>query len=301
MQRGRSGWKWNERRQEVGSAMSEETSRLGTPAADRERDSGFAFVLAILALLLLTFLGLTLATTTSTELQIATNYRWSQQAIANAEAGLEAAKVILRDTGGGTWVGILPADRGAGTTWIVSDGTSTPPPGPPPPFMDTSGGLRGGENGPCDIRGGGVGYGAVLVSSTGPIQDRTTLFGQNLNGAVTVWIRRGVIQNTDGTYKDDAVNSAAVITAEGVAPYTTGSGGTALAQANQAVHVLQASYLMQVGDASACTSYNAQGGGGVSGSGFWGCGITETLSSAFDPGGALAGAGGTGVSIAGVK
>jgi hypothetical protein len=282
--------------------MSEETSRLGRPVADRERDSGFALVLAILALLLLTFLGLTLATTTSTELQIATNYRWSQQAMANAEAGLEAAKIILRDSGGGTWVGILPSDRGATVTWMVSDGTPTPPPAPPPPGnVDTSGGLRGFENGPCDIRGGGVGYGAVLVSSTGPIQDRTTLFGQNLNGAVTIWVRRGVRQNTNGTYNDDSSNNAAVITAEGVAPFTSGSGGAAIAQANQAVHVLQASYLMQVGNASACTSYNAQGGGGVSGSGFWGCGITENLASAFDPGGALAGAGGTGASIAGVK
>ena len=44
-------------------------------------ESGFALVLAILSLMLLTFLGLTLATTTSTELQIATNYRWSQQAV----------------------------------------------------------------------------------------------------------------------------------------------------------------------------------------------------------------------------
>ena len=40
---------------------------------------GFALILAILAHAP-EFLGLTLATTTSTELQIATNYRWSQQA-----------------------------------------------------------------------------------------------------------------------------------------------------------------------------------------------------------------------------
>ncbi len=61
-------------------------------------EQGFALVLAILALMLLTFLGLTLATTTSTELQIATNYRWGQQALYNAEAGLEAGKVILART-----------------------------------------------------------------------------------------------------------------------------------------------------------------------------------------------------------
>ena len=50
-------------------------------------ERGFALVLAILALMLLTFLGLTLAATTSTELKIASNYRWSQQARYNAEAG----------------------------------------------------------------------------------------------------------------------------------------------------------------------------------------------------------------------
>ena len=63
-------------------------------ATDRAAgEGGFALILAILSLMLLTFLGLTLAATTSTELQIATNYRWSQQALYNAEAGIEAARV----------------------------------------------------------------------------------------------------------------------------------------------------------------------------------------------------------------
>ena len=57
---------------------------------DRRHEGGFALILAILALMLLTFLGLTLATTTSTELRIATNYRWNTQALYNAEAGIEA-------------------------------------------------------------------------------------------------------------------------------------------------------------------------------------------------------------------
>ena len=59
-------------------------------------EEGFALILAILALMLLTFLGLTLATTTSTELRIATNYRWNTQAVYNAEAGIEAGKRILQ-------------------------------------------------------------------------------------------------------------------------------------------------------------------------------------------------------------
>ena len=63
----------------------------------RVAEGGFALILAMLSLLLLTFLGLTLAATTSTELQIASNQRWSQQARYNAEAGLQAAQIILRD------------------------------------------------------------------------------------------------------------------------------------------------------------------------------------------------------------
>jgi len=51
---------------------------------ERGHERGFALILAILALMLLTFLGLTLATSTSTELRIATNYRWNQQALYNA-------------------------------------------------------------------------------------------------------------------------------------------------------------------------------------------------------------------------
>ena len=78
----------------------------------RPREAGIALVLALMALMLLTFLGLTLAATTSTELQIATNYRWSEQARYNAEAGIEAGKVILRNIPSGTsWATILPTQR----------------------------------------------------------------------------------------------------------------------------------------------------------------------------------------------
>ena len=77
------------------------------------RQAGFALILAILSLMLLTFLGLTLAATTSTELQIATNYRWSQQALYNAEAGLEASKLLLAQIArvDGDFRNILPVRR----------------------------------------------------------------------------------------------------------------------------------------------------------------------------------------------
>jgi hypothetical protein len=76
--------------------------------------------------MLLTFLGLTMAATTSTELQIATNYRWSQQALYNAEAGLEAARVVLANvsTASNGWLGVLPTKRT--TEWAAG---AAPAPG----------------------------------------------------------------------------------------------------------------------------------------------------------------------------
>jgi len=263
-------------------------SRPRSSGNSREHESGFALVLAILALLLLTFLGLTLATTTSTELQIATNYRWSQQALENAEAGIEAAKIILRDVSrqnSNNLLTVLPTDRTTAITWNVNTGTAAPQPGNVPTGSDAWGNpLRQLENAGCDQRGGGVGYGAVLSG----IQNRTTLFGQNLNGAVTIWIRRGFVQNMDGTFRDDGDNLKAVVTAEGIAPFVGSSASMAFVKANRAVRVLEASVQLTVGDASACTSYSGQGGGGVSGSGFWGCGTTPDLTAATTGSGVLA-------------
>src|SRR5688572_9529439 len=88
-------------------------------------ESGFALVLAILSLLLLTLLGLTMATTTSTELQIATNYRWSQQALYNAEAGIELGKRYLRQI---EWQTVLPPARPSGAEFETFTTSSPVPP-----------------------------------------------------------------------------------------------------------------------------------------------------------------------------
>ena len=132
------------------------------------------------SLMLLTFLGLTLATTTSTELQIATNYRWSQQALYNAEAGLEAARIVLSNVAdiATQWTAQLPAARrgpwAPGRRRLRSSrsraGTST--------ASD------------CDTRGG-MGYGRV-AGRREPSATRTSdaSTGQTLNGAFTIWIRR---------------------------------------------------------------------------------------------------------------
>lgn len=211
----------------------------GTSRKPRAGDaSGFALILAILALMLLTFLGLTLAATTSTELQIATNYRWGQQALYNAEAGIEAAKVILQLPGGFTTV--LPDARPA---WTPGSPPSTTPSCTPCALAtvdEWSNAVRNWANGSCDASNGKVGYGAVLHDGTpvGPYQYKTTLLGQTLNGAVTLWVRRPlVVNNTTGQVQDYAGSDRLVLVAEGVAPY---SGGPAAGIfANQAVRVVQ--------------------------------------------------------------
>jgi hypothetical protein len=220
----------------------------------RRGERGFALILAILSLMLLTFLGLTLATTTSTELQIATNYRWSQQALYNAEAGLEAARIILSNNADLTlkWNNILPLARvdGAGTALLWDEGS---PPGP----ADTSWSGRDFYNMSCDTRGG-IGYGRVLtdVASGTRYEDVATYEGQTLNGAFTIWIRRGLDVSNTGQFSDTGgENDSLVIIAEGRAPFSAPSGGTgadaAAMRARQAVRVLETQFALdldEVGD-----------------------------------------------------
>ncbi len=213
--------------------MSEkELIRPGRAADER----GFALILAILALMLLTFLGLTMAATTSTELQIATNYRWSQQALYNAEAGLEAAKAILAPRLVTDWSGFLPAVRPG--NWAF--GTAAFPPFPVVNPRDYEGGGAG-----CTDRAG-VGYGRVLTVGGVPYANVNNFGGQNLNGAFTIWIRRGVrVDATTGNFSDDPDQTAAIITAEGIAPFTgvfAAANEQAFARANQATRILETGF-----------------------------------------------------------
>ena len=253
--------------------------------AGRAGEPGFALILAILSLMLLTFLGLTLATTTSTELQIATNYRWSQQALYNAEAGLEAARIALSnvsDLGGTQWVGRLPAVRTTPATWA--------PPATPPGPVETPVG-RDFERANCDTRAG-VGYGRVLVDETDVRLENVSVFGgQTLNGAFTVWIRRGLALDNAGQYSDDPRNDAVVVVAEGVAPYTGAS--TAITRARQSVRVLEARFNLALSPAGdPCLNQGGQEGFGPTGEGYNACapltaGAAGSLGYAF--GGAEAG------------
>lgn len=231
----------------------------------RPGERGFALVLAILSLMLLTFLGLTLATTTSTELQIATNYRWSQQALYNAEAGIEAARVILAKAAtvniATKWQGILPARRMSGavaSTWVEG---AAPAPG--------AGTGRDYYRSDCDTRGG-VGYGVVLNADSQRWENVSSYGSFSLNGAFTLWIRRDLMVGNDGKYQDSDRDDMLLIVSEGVAPYT--GAATAFTAARQASRVLETRLnvlLATVGHP--CESLSGQEGMGPSGDNYNPC------------------------------
>ena len=218
----------------------------------RSAERGFALILAILSLMLLTFLGLTLATTTSTELQIATNYRWSQQALYNAEAGLEAARLVLSNgadlaTG---WTPLLPTQRPG--TWLQGAA-----PAPLDPVIG-----RDFERAPCDTKGG-VGYGRVLADAATRYENVAvfpTVAGQTLNGAFTIWIRRGLAVANNGRYSDDTRHDSLVIVAEGIAPYM--GPGDAFTRARQATRVLETRFTLSLAEPASPAGRQAAGAGG---------------------------------------
>jgi hypothetical protein len=240
---------------------------------------GFALVLAILALLLLTMLGLALATTTSTELQIATNYRWSQQALYNAEAGVEAGKAILRNV---SWNAVLPPARTAtpGAPWDGKTSAGSPGGGAVAPYTraDQWGNpSRNFENAPCDQKGFGMGYGVVLDdgSANAPYQyvGAAQTFGQNLNGSFTLWVRRPLNYRFDTRLDDYSLDSDnLVLVAEGVAPFTEGNITTGFGAANRAVQVIEVTlFRTTTTTPSTCGFRSGQVGGSPLGAGFGGC------------------------------
>jgi hypothetical protein len=257
--------------EEAREAMSDKNRR------DHRQEKGFALILAILALMLLTFLGLTLATTTSTELRIATNYRWNAQAVYNAEAGIEAGKRILQTL---NWARILPQTRTAGwdpttlTLPVAAPGSTTYP-------LTGLQGTRNWEMGNCDKLGGGAGYGAILHDEAGTpnVYENVTIVPSfvsppALNGAFTLWVRRPVMRDTAvaGQYKDDndlGQDDIMILTAEGVAPYSGGALQGASARSNLARRIIEVSVRRQSQPAP-CAARSGQIGGGPEGNNVFG-------------------------------
>jgi len=251
--------------------------------------AGFALILAILSLMLLTFLGLTLAATTSTELQIATNYRWSQQALYNAEAGLEAAKLLLAQVArvDASFRNILPAPR-PGTWHYGRTGTSG---GPPDPNAGTPAraGLRDYEMMGCADRSG-VGYGRVLTAPVGTpqpgdYQDVSQFMATSVNGAFTLWVRRDIVVSAAGDFSDNPDDTSLVVTAEGIAPYT--SQNNAVARAHQARRILEVGYSLLVNQGNRCQGLSGQEGLAPSGENFDPCSPLQASGVATALGGAV--------------
>jgi hypothetical protein len=204
-------------------------------------EGGFALVLAILTLLMLTFLGLSLALTTSTELQIAHNFKYGQQAYHNAEAGLELAKRLLLKQ---AWEAVLPVPRRTAAEMAVG----TPMPAWALARPDIGGNAsRNWENADCDIVQGyqGVGNGVVLdhQNFTLPFQNTSTYYTASLNGAFTVWVRRVIQVNADGSVQDDSADRL-IITVEGTAPFVDAASTGAYATRTRAVRIIQAELSM---------------------------------------------------------
>jgi hypothetical protein len=262
---------------------------------ESKREAGFALILAILALMLLTFLGLTLATTTSTELQIATNFRWSQQALANAQAGIEAAKMVLATVPTGTdWSGVVPPLRPGSWAPSATAGTSAP-----------AGAGRDYERFNCRDRGvnGGVGVGYGLVLNMGGTRYENIssftpgggIAATPINGAFTLWVRREIVVGADGQFSEDASVpfTQVVLTVEGVAPYV--GAQTAFTRANQATRILEVPLtLVSVTTGNPCAQLVGQEGKAPSGENFDPCstltaGGTGSLGTVF---GGAAGVGG---------
>lgn len=207
----------------------------------RRPEGGFALVLAILTLLMLTFLGLSLALTTSTELQIAHNFKYGQQAYHNAEAGLELAKRLLLKQ---VWSVQLPTARTTPAEMVVGQ----PMPAWPLARPDIGGNAsRNWENADCDTVQGyqGVGNGVVLdhQNFTLPFQNTSTYYTASLNGAFTVWVRRALLVLNNGDVQDDPADRL-VITVEGTAPFVDAASTGAYATRSRAVRIIQAELSM---------------------------------------------------------
>jgi hypothetical protein len=207
---------------------------------------GSAFVISILVLFVLSVLGLALMLTTSTEKDIAINYRWGEQAFFNADAALEYGKNVLASYAvvNANFLNILPPPRADATVPNYTDpwGTAHPdlaacnpttpgcrdyqyfvdqcPAQPQPPAPNT-----------C-VR---IYIGRVLRRPDGTLAqwdfrapaaiagdlDNDTI--PDIEGTFTLWIRRPLVGSRD--YGSQAGEEDRVIlTAEGTAPNDAGAG-----------------------------------------------------------------------------
>jgi len=194
----------------------------------RTDESGSALVISILIVFVLTVLGMALMLTTTTETDISANYRWGEMAFFNAEAALEYGKNVLaahaiQNT---DFRNALPAPRGPAKICQMTD---SPAACDPAACSDpTVPGCRDYQYELDLNQGGKLFIGRVLRDNIvnraiqydfrqpmagdtrGDIDGNGTM---DIEGTITVWVRRPV--EGDHDYEG---NDRAVLTAEGTAP-----------------------------------------------------------------------------------
>jgi hypothetical protein len=214
-------------------------------------NEGSAFVISVLILFVLSVLGMALMLTTTTEKDIAINYRWGEQAFFNADAALEYGKNVLGDylLRDGDFKAVLPPAR---ADVMVADSSAPYPDGHPESGSScdpSSPGCRDyqyfvdhcppGAAGPC-VR---VYIGKILLRPDGtPVQYDFRLPGgavagdidgdgnADLEGTVTLWVRRPIVGTRDYGANDavnpDGLHDRVILTAEGTAPGAMGAGAS---------------------------------------------------------------------------
>lgn len=208
-------------------------------------EEGSAFVISILILFVLSVLGMALMLTTTTEKDIAINYRWGEQAFFNADAALEYGKNVLGDylLRDGDFKNVLPPARDD-----VTVANSDAPWGDARPEVTcdpSSPGCRDYQYfvDHCPPSGAGrcvrVYIGKVLLRPDGtPAQYDFRLPGTavagdldgdgtaDVEGTVTLWVRRPVVGTRDygSLASGKELNDRVILTAEGTAPGAMGAG-----------------------------------------------------------------------------
>ena len=216
------------------------------PIRRRLSDEGSAFVISILVLFVLSVLGLALMLTTTTEKDIAINYRWGEQAFFNADAALEYGKNVLASYAlvNSDFSAILPPPRTDATVpdpnqpWGVAhpDGGACNPSAPgcrdyqyfidqcPTPATCTRIYI-----GRVLIRQDGTSAMWDFRAPAGIAGDLDNDGAQDIDGTYTLWIRRPVVGTrdygilADGTLQPNE-NDRVILTAEGTAPGMMGAG-----------------------------------------------------------------------------
>lgn len=215
-------------------------TNVDTGTAGRSGERGSAFVISILVLFVLTVLGLALMLTTTTETDISVNYRWGEMAFFNADAALEYGKNILASWAvlDGDFRGALPPPRApADMGSVPADAEACADPGTAgcrdyQYYIDQDDGTRiyigrvlrdpqTGEALQFDFRDPGTGIRGD-IDGDGDI---------DIEGTVTLWVRRPIEGDADYGYDDTGANpdgiahDIVILTAEGTAPNWQGAQG----------------------------------------------------------------------------